>query len=38
MHKIHLIGFVFHGVVVGKICTAITISNSFIDIYKKRQK
>ena len=29
---------VFHGVGVGKTCTAITISNSFIDLYKKEDK
>jgi superfamily II DNA or RNA helicase len=29
---------VFHGVGVGKTCTAVTISNSFIDIYKNEDK
>ena len=29
---------IFHGVGVGKTCTAITISNSFIDLYKKEDK
>ena len=29
---------IFHGVGVGKTCSAITISNSFIDLYKKEDK
>ena len=29
---------VFHGVGVGKTCTAVTISNSFIELYKKDHK
>lgn len=29
---------VFHGVGVGKTCTAVTISNSFRDIYRRKQK
>ena len=29
---------VFHGVGVGKTCSAITISSSFIDLYKKEEK
>ena len=29
---------VFHGVGVGKTCTAVTISSSFIDLYKKEDK
>ena len=29
---------IFHGVGVGKTCTAVTISNSFIDRYKKEDK
>ena len=29
---------VFHGVGVGKTCTAVTISNSFRDVYKKEDK
>ena len=29
---------IFHGVGVGKTCSAVTISNSFIDLYKKEDK
>ena len=29
---------IFHGVGVGKTCTAVTISSSFIDLYKKEDK
>ncbi len=29
---------IFHGVGVGKTCTATTISSSFIDLYKKEDK
>ena len=29
---------IFHGVGVGKTCTAVTISNSFIELYKKDHK